>query len=298
QFLRLGEDKQQMLNLNRRLETYLNRLKLLEDENALLTKEIQVLRQNDHGAWTHRKGLEEELQHVRQEVDTVWKDRVYMELEVGRLKDVLQALDLQIQKEAQAKMKAKTQVEQRRKELEEEQRAQMWFGQKVHQLEQEMKFLIQTHQEDVAHFKAVLVQSRATLTPRPAQRAHQIPNLLLLEQEYSQSTTRAQQEAVEAYQGQLVHMEESLNQARNRLIQVGQEKKKSQMKLQTLEKEVASAQDMRTHLQKNVEGLRRQHQRETELSLKRDLHFETKKQNPVKSENMDFLLKISPLSPK
>ncbi|XP_030013623.1 nestin [Sphaeramia orbicularis] len=280
---RLGEDKQQMLNLNRRLETYLNRLKLLEDENALLTKEIQVLRQNDHGAWTHRKGLEEELQHVRQEVDTVWKDRVYMELEVGRLKDVLQALDLQIQKEAQAKMKAKTQVEQRRKELEEEQRAQMWFGQKVHQLEQEMKFLIQTHQEDVAHFKAVLVQSRATLTPRPAQRAHQIPNLLLLEQEYSQSTTRAQQEAVEAYQGQLVHMEESLNQARNRLIQVGQEKKKSQMKLQTLEKEVASAQDMRTHLQKNVEGLRRQHQRETEQFQK---HLEGLEEEKVELDQL------------
>ncbi|XP_030604917.1 nestin [Archocentrus centrarchus] len=248
----LGEEKQQMLNLNRRLETYLNRVKLLEEENALLAKEIQVIRHNNQGALTHKKGLEEELRQARLEVDAVWRDRVLTEVEVGKLTEELQALDLQRQREAEAQVKARTKLEQSRRELEEEQRAQIWLREKVNQLEYEMRLLIQTHEEDVAHLEAKLTNSRATLSHAFAQKGNQTPNLLQLGHEYSQSATRAWQEAAEAYQGQLARLEESLNQARSRLTQVGQEKRESQLKLQTLEKEIVSAQEIRQHLEKTV----------------------------------------------
>lgn len=242
-----------MLNLNRRLETYLSRVKLLEEENVLLAKEIQALRRSSHGAVTRRKGLEEELWQARLEVDAAWRDRVHTELEVGKLSEELQALDLERQREAQAQMKAKKKLEQSRKELEEEQRAQIWLREKVSQLEHEMRHLIQTHQEDVAHLEATLTQSRATMPPTLAQRGNQTANLLQLGEEYSQRATRAWQEAAETYQGQLAQLEESLNQARNRLTRVGQERSESQLKLQALEKEIASAQDVKLHLEKTVD---------------------------------------------
>lgn len=248
----LGDEKHQMLNLNRRLETYLSRVKVLEEENALLAKEIQALRRSNHGASTRRKGLEEELWQARLEVDAAWRDRVHTELEVGRLAEQLQALDLQRQREDQAQVEAKTKLEQSRKELEEEQRAQIWLREKVGQLEHEMRHIIQTHQEDVAHLEATLTHSRATMPPTLVQRSNQTPNLLQLGQEFSQRATRAWQEAAEAYQGQLAQLEESLNQARSRLTQVGQEKSESQLKLQTLEKEIASAHDIRRHLEKTA----------------------------------------------
>lgn len=241
-----------MLNLNRRLETYLNRVKHLEEENALLTKEIQALRRSNHGASSRRKGLGEELRHARLEVDAAWKDRVHTEVEVGKLAEELQALDLQRQKETQAHAEAKMKVERSRKELEEERRAQIWLREKVSQLEHEMRHLIQTHQEDVAHLEATLTHSRATMPPTLAQRGNQTPNLLQLGQEYAQRANRAWQETAEAYQGQLAQLEESLNQTRSQLIQVGREKSESQQKLQALEKEIASAQDVRLHLEKTA----------------------------------------------
>lgn len=258
----LGEEKHQMLNLNRRLETYLNRVKLLEEENTLLAKEIQALRRSHHGASTRRKGLEEELQQTRLELDAAWRDRVHTELEVGRLTEEFQALDLQRQREAQAHIKAKTMVEQSRKELEGEQRAQIWLREKVSHLEREMRLLIQTHQEDVAHLEATLTHSRATMPPTLAQRSNQTPSLLQLGQEYSQRATRAWQEAAEAYQGQLAQLEESLNQARGRLTQVDQEKRESQLRLQALGKEIASAQDVRLHLEKSAAQQRDMHSQE------------------------------------
>lgn len=258
----LGEEKHQMLNLNRRLETYLNRVKLLEEENVLLAKEIQALRRSNHGASTRRKGLEEELRQARLEVDAAWKDRVHTELEVGRLTEELQALDLYRQKEAQAQVEANTKLKQSRKELEEEHRAEIWLRQKVSQLEHEMRLLIQTHQDDVAHLEATMTHSRATMPSTLSQRGNLTPNLLQLEQEYSQRSSRAWQETAEAYQGQLARLEESLNQARSRLMQVGQEKSESQLKLQALEKEIASARDVRLHLEKTASQQRDKHSQE------------------------------------
>ncbi|KAM7382884.1 hypothetical protein PAMP_002581 [Pampus punctatissimus] len=257
-----GEEKHQMLNLNRRLETYLSRVKLLEEENALLAKEIQALRHSNQGATTRRRGLEEELRQARLEVDAAWMDRVHTELEVGKLTEELQALDLRRQKEAQAQVEANTKLKQSRKDLDEEHRAQIWLRQKVSQLEHEMRLLIQTHQDDVAHLETTITHCRATMPPTMAQRGNLTPNLLQLEQEYSQRANRAWQETAEAYQSQLAQLEESLNQTRSRLMQAGQEKSENQLRLQALEKEIASAQDVRLHLEKTVSQQRDKHSQE------------------------------------
>ncbi|XP_034552977.1 nestin [Notolabrus celidotus] len=248
----MGEEKHQMLNLNRRLETYLSRVKHLEEENALLANEIQALRRSSHGALTRRKGLEEELHRGRLEVDAAWRDRVYTEVEVGKMVEELHALDLQRQREAQAQVEAKVRLEKSRKELQEEHRAQVWLREKVSQLENELMHMIQTHEDDVAHLEAKLSLSRSTVPPTSAQRRNQNPNLLELGHEFSQRATMAWQEAAEAYQGQLAQLEESLNHARGRLTQVNQEKSESQLKLRGLEKEIASAQDIRVHLEKTA----------------------------------------------
>ncbi|XP_043971999.1 nestin [Gambusia affinis] len=258
----LGEEKQQMLNLNRRLETYLCRVKCLEEENEMLANEIKVLRHNNQGTLTRRRGLEEELRQARLEVDAAWRERVCTEVEVQKLTEEIQGLEMQRQMEAEAKMLAKTKMEQSRKELEDEQRAQIWLREKVNQLEHEMKFLIQTHEEDVAHLEATLSQSRAEMLPNQIHRSKQTPDLLNMGHEFSQRATRVWQEASEAYQGQLAELEESLDQARSRLSQVCLEKRESQLKLQTLEKEIASAQDVKLHLEKTVAQRSEEHRQE------------------------------------
>lgn len=238
-----------MLNLNQRLESYLSRVKLLEEENLLLTKEIQAVRCSSQTGAEQRRGLQRQLQQARLELDSAWRERAHMELEVGRLMEALQELDLQRQREARARAEANKLVEHSRKEVEEEERAQMWLRETVTQLEQEMEHLIQTHQEDLAHLEARLDQSRTTVAPRLVHRPPQTANILQLGQELAQQATSAWKEAAQAYQGQLAHLEESANQARSRLLRVDQEKSRSQQQLQVLQEEIASAQDVRRHLE-------------------------------------------------
>ncbi|KAM4600404.1 nestin [Polymixia lowei] len=258
----LGEERHQMLNLNRRLETYLGRVKHLEEENELLREEIQGLRRSDQGASSRRKGLENELRQVRVEVEAAWRERDRAELEVGSLAEELQALDLQRQREAKARAEAKTMLEASRKEMEEEQRAQIWLREKVNQLEEEIHHVVQTHQEDVVHLEVTLSQYRRTIPPVLAATGTQTPGLLQLGQEYSQRATRVWKEAVEAYQGQVAQLEESLNQARSHLAQVGQEKNESQLKVQVLKKELASAQDLKDYLEKRISQQSDRHSQE------------------------------------
>ncbi|KAM9722697.1 nestin [Menidia menidia] len=256
---RLGEEKQQMLSLNRRLETYLGRVKLLEEENELLAKEIRTIKHNKQGSLKLRKGLEEELRQARLEVDAAWRDRGIAELEVCQLTEELQAIDQLRQREAQAKVTAQAKLEQSRKELEEEERAQIWLGDKVRQLEHEMKLLIQTHSDNVSLLEDSLTQSKAPAPPTPAQRCRRTPDLLRMGEDFYQTATRAWQEAAAANRSQLARLEESLDHTRKSLAQVGQEKLHSQLKLQTLEKEMASAQDVRLHLEKAVDQQRHKH---------------------------------------
>lgn len=253
-----------MLDLNRRLESYLSRVKLLEEENEQLAYEIEALRHNDRGGRALRGGLEEELQRARLDVDAAWRERVLAELEVEKMNEELQDVELQRQREAQAEGRARSKLERSRKELQEEERAQIWLRAKVSQLEDEMRHLIHTHQEDLGHLDTTMIRSRSMIPPTLAQRAKQTPDLLRVGQEFSQRATRAWQEAAGAYQGQLARLEGSLNQTRSRLNEVHQEKQESQLVLQTLEKELAAAQAVRQRLETSASHRREEHRQEVQ----------------------------------
>nr|XP_046158205.1 nestin-like isoform X2 [Oncorhynchus gorbuscha] len=243
------DDKLQMLNLNQRLETYLGRVRLLEEENKLLCQEIQALRGSGQGG---RMGLEDKLSLARQEVEEVWREKDRVELELGSLGEELYVLGLQRQWEADAHGEVKKKLADSRKQMEEERRAQIWLGEKVSQLEKQIQFQIKTHQEDVAGFQATLIHVRPALPPPPPQTGTQLPSLQELGEEYSQMAVRAWHEAAMVFQGQVDSLDESLNQARTRLAQVGQEKNESQLKLHALENELQSAQDRRQCLERSV----------------------------------------------
>lgn len=261
-----------MLGLNRRLESYLSRVKLLEEENTLLVKELEALRHSGHGALAQRKAMEKELRQARLEVEAAWRDGIHTELEVCRLNEEVQALNLQRQMEAEEQVKTRAAVEQSRKDLESEQRAQMWLRQKVSQLEEEMINLVQSHQENLAHLEETSSQSRVALPSMLALRANKGTSVLQLGQEYQQRVSRAWQEATEAYQGQLSRLEETLDQTRSRLAQVGQETSKSQLRLRALEKEMASAQDIRAHLEKTVVERKMEYEQEVQQLQVRTEH--------------------------
>jgi len=250
-----------MLGLNRRLETYLGRVRQLEGENQSLCRELQGLRQSQQEAWCGRPSLDEELRQVRGEVEAAWRERDRVELEASCLAQELRDLGQQRQRVAEARLEAQAGLEDCTREMEEEQSARTWLCEEVARLEQEIHFLIQSHQQDVEHLEASMSWSKPAPSAVLPGSGQPVPSLLELGQEYAARVNQAWAEADTAYQSQVSRLEESLEQTKGQLAQVGQERSQSRQKLHILEKELASAQDV-------MAGLERR------MSLQKDTHHQ------------------------
>ncbi|KAF4103115.1 nestin [Onychostoma macrolepis] len=257
-FTQFQEEKYQMLELNQRLESYLGRVKLLEEENKLLREEVHTLKSSRKPPG-QRKAQEEALSQARRMLDEAWRKKDHVELEVENLMEDIEVVSIQRQKAKNAQAEAQRKLMESRKELEEERRAQIWLREKVGQLEKDLLLQMQVHQENMETMQASLKQTKQVLmAPQPTQTAT-IPDL---GQEYSHRATQAWQEATNNYQRLVGRLEENLNQAKANMAKIHQEKRENQHQVQHLAKELESTKTKRQMLEKNLVQQKEEHKQE------------------------------------
>ncbi|KAL6488546.1 hypothetical protein MHYP_G00022870 [Metynnis hypsauchen] len=263
----IGEEKYQMLELNKRLESYLGRVKLLEEENQLLRGEIQALQRNKDTKG-QIQAHEEALNLARREVQAAWMKKDRAELEVSNLVEEMEELNAERQKERAAQAEAKRKLAEYKKMLEDEWRTQIWLREQAAHLEKEVLLQVQVHQEEMASLKSTSAISKPILL---APQHGQTIRLQGLGEEYSQRAAQAWQEAAGVYQRQVEQLEDSLNRARAQMAQINQEKKENQLYVQDLAKELESTNVKRELLEKNIAQQReRQNQELQQLQVQVD----------------------------
>lgn len=241
-----------MLELNKRLESYLGRVKLLEEENQLLRGEIQSLRRK--GNTKGQKQVQEEALHqARREVQAAWMEKDRVEMEVSNLMEEMEALNAQRQKEKAAQAEAKRKLAESKKKLEDEWRTQIWLREQAAHLQKEVTLQVQVHEEEMESLKSTTVLTKSVLM---APQSKQTFSLRDLGEDYSQRAAQAWQEAASVYQKQVEQLEDSLNQTRTSMTQINLEKKENQLYLQDLAKEMESSKAKRELLEKNMEKQR------------------------------------------
>lgn len=267
----LGQEKHQMLDLNRRLESYLGRVKFLEEENQLLQEEILMLRKKREPQAQQRRALEAALMEAREELEQAWREKDKVEVQLGNLSEELQMVGLQRQKVAAARAEAQGQLAESRKELEEERRAQIWLRDKAAQLENDLHIQTQCHQDDVMVLKASVAQARPLQAAPLLYTQTHTQSFCDLGQEYSQKAAQAWREASEAYQRQAERLEESLGQAKARLGQITQDRRENQMKLHSLAKDLEAARTKKEMLERrSAQQKDRQSQEISQLQVRGD----------------------------
>ncbi|XP_026140658.1 nestin [Carassius auratus] len=257
-FTQFQEEKYQMLELNQRLESYLGRVKLLEEENKLLHEEIHTLKSSREPAG-QRKAQEEALSQARRMLEEAWRKKDHVELEVENLMEDIEVVSIQRQKAKNAQAEAQRKLMESRKELEEERRAQIWLREKVGQLEKDLLLQMQVHQENMETMQASLKQTKQVLMAPQHTQTASIPDL---GQEYSHRATQAWQEATNNYQRLVGRLEESLNQAKANMTKIHQEKRENQHQVQHLAKELESTKTKRQMLEKNLVQQKEEHKQE------------------------------------
>nr|XP_015192133.1 PREDICTED: nestin isoform X2 [Lepisosteus oculatus] len=251
-----GEEKLQMWDLNKRLESYLSRVKALEEENELLRAQIATLHRNqpEQGAW--RAELDRELARAREAVEAAGRSRDRAELERDHLSQELGEAEGRRRQELAAQEEARRGLAEGRRALEEEKRAQIWLRERAAQLEKELQLTAETHQEDVSLLRAALAHARPSPQPAPALQPDPALQLRDLGLDYSQRAAQAWREAASSYQSQLGRLEDSLAQAQARLARLSQEKRESCLAAQGLARELEAARARKGALERSAAGQR------------------------------------------
>nr|XP_055066148.1 nestin [Misgurnus anguillicaudatus] len=257
-FAHFQEEKYQMLELNQRLESYLGRVKLLEEENKLLKEEIYTLKKSAEPPG-QRKAQEEALIKTRKMKEEVWREKDRVEMEVENLIEDIQMVNIQRQKEKTAHAEAQKRLADSKKELEEERRAQNWLREKFAQLEKDLVLQMQDHQENMETLQASLNQTKQVLMAPQMIQTTIIPDL---GQEYGHRAAQAWKEATSKYQRKVENLEESLNQAKTNMGKLHQEKREKQYQIQQLAKELESMKMKREMLEKHAVQQRDEHSEE------------------------------------
>uniref|UniRef100_A0A8C6YUA7 IF rod domain-containing protein n=1 Tax=Nothoprocta perdicaria TaxID=30464 RepID=A0A8C6YUA7_NOTPE len=230
----LGEESLQMWDLNKRLEAYLARVKFLEEENEVLRAEIQSAKSSpSEDSW--RNKYEEELQALRTALDDAFREKWSAELARDNLYEEIQHVKSRCQKEQAAREEAKKLLSVSKKELEEEQRAQIWLKERALHLEKEVEALLELHEEEKAgldHELASFSQSFESFRCVPV--AFQPVEV----EDYSKRLSQIWKGAVETYKTEVSQLESSLCQAKENLWKAVEDNQQSQLQLQHLEKEL------------------------------------------------------------
>ncbi|XP_077577647.1 nestin [Stigmatopora nigra] len=247
----VSREKDQMLELNRRLRTYLGRVEHLEAENSLLAQEIRARRLD--GGSAPPRNTKEDLHRARNDLEEVWRWRTRTQMEVSQLTREMEIVKRRWQMEARAREEIGAELEVSARELEEELGAQNWLRGKMEHLEGEMVDLLHNHEKELARLEAARVQSV------PARFVRTTPDLLQLEQELSQRASVAWKETAEAYQAQLDRLQVSLMESVDRLDQMESQKNQFRVRLEALEGERLAEMDARMRLEGMEEKQRREH---------------------------------------
>ncbi|XP_053856985.1 nestin [Vidua macroura] len=231
----LGEESLQMWDLNKRLEAYLARVKVLEEENEVLRAEIQSTKSSPAGdSW--RVKYEEELRALRDALDRAFREKCTAELARDNLYEEVQQVKSRCQKEQAAREEAKKQLSLSKKELEEERRAQIWLKERAVQLEKEVEALLEVHEEEKAGLDQEIASFSHSLESfRCAPVAFQPVEV----EDYSKRLSEIWKGAVETYKTEVSQLEGSLCQAKENLWKAVEDNQQSQLQLQHLEKDLA-----------------------------------------------------------
>ncbi|XP_074857705.1 desmin [Carettochelys insculpta] len=147
-------EKVELQELNDRFASYIEKVRYLEQQNALLVAEVNRLKGKEP---THVAQLyEEELRALRLQVDTLTSQRARVDVERDNLLDDLNKLKQRLQEEIQLKEEAENNLAAFRADVDAATLARIDLERRIEALQEEIAFLKKVHEEEIRDLQAQL----------------------------------------------------------------------------------------------------------------------------------------------
>uniref|UniRef100_A0A8C5J6Q8 Desmin n=1 Tax=Junco hyemalis TaxID=40217 RepID=A0A8C5J6Q8_JUNHY len=147
-------EKVELQELNDRFANYIEKVRFLEQQNALMVAEVNRLRGKEPTRVAEM--YEEELRELRRQIDVLTSQRARVEVERDNLLDDLQKLKQKLQEEIQLKEEAENNLAAFRADVDAATLARIDLERRIESLQEEIAFLKKVHEEEIRELQAQL----------------------------------------------------------------------------------------------------------------------------------------------
>ncbi|XP_019378220.1 PREDICTED: desmin [Gavialis gangeticus] len=151
-------EKVELQELNDRFASYIEKVRFLEQQNALMVAEVERLR----GKEPTRVAVlyEEELRDLRRQIDVLTGQRARVDVERDNLLDDLQKLKQRLQEEIQLKEEAENNLAAFRADVDAATLARIDLERRIESLQEEIAFLKKVHEEEIRELQAQMQEQQ------------------------------------------------------------------------------------------------------------------------------------------
>uniref|UniRef100_A0AAY4EUC9 IF rod domain-containing protein n=1 Tax=Denticeps clupeoides TaxID=299321 RepID=A0AAY4EUC9_9TELE len=151
-----SDEREVMRGLNSRFSGFIENVRRLEEQNRMLEREIEEMKQKTRGSASLAQVYEPEMRELRDLVSELSRKKRQVELEHRGLEDELHTLNLRYEQEVRGRSQAEVAVAELKKCVGDANLVRAALDKKAQSLAEEMNFLKKNHEEEVAEMMAQL----------------------------------------------------------------------------------------------------------------------------------------------
>ncbi|KAK6493442.1 neurofilament light polypeptide-like [Huso huso] len=282
-----AKEKEQLVDLNDRFASYIEKVHYLEQQNKVLLVELEALRQRQNDPSRLHLIYEQEVRNLRALLDSETNEKMRMEAERDHLQDVYGQMKDKYEKEVRLRMDAEDSVQKIRDEADKVVLANSDIDGSISSLVDEISFLKKVFSEENNELSSQIQTANITVDMEVAK-----PDLSLalkeIRSQYEKLTNKNMQAAEDWYSAKFATVTEMASKNNKAVRSIKEETSEYRSLLLSRSSEIEALKNVIESLSKQLENLEEKQSREVEKYQERINELE-KDINDAKQEMAHYL---------
>ncbi|RXM28171.1 Neurofilament light polypeptide [Acipenser ruthenus] len=282
-----AKEKEQLVDLNDRFASYIEKVHYLEQQNKVLLVELEALRQRQNDPSRLHLIYEQEVRNLRALLDSETNEKMRMEAERDHLQDVYGQMKDKYEKEVRLRMDAEDSVQKIRDEADKAVLANSDIDGSISSLVDEISFLRKVFSEENNELSSQIQTANITVDMEVAK-----PDLSLalkeIRSQYEKLANKNMQAAEDWYSAKFATVTEMANKNNEAVRSIKEETSEYRSLLLSRSSEIEALKNVIESLSKQLENMEEKQSREVEKYQERINELE-KDINDAKQEMAHYL---------